>query len=898
MNLGFDLVVESDGPDRAEDAPTSASMREGARGGERRRPSTDEKKVKNRLRRQAGFDGDEADDLEAVEGHILAAMAQPGRPWAELQALAAELEDIRSERRTAALTAADQRLADEVIHDHLTPVLTHIRHTSSTDWIGTEAAGLPDALKDHQFGSDDDEDDDGDKKASMTNTVAAEASLWFSRVSAAVKADRDEFAEQAQGMAARVAGQMAQGHPAATRAFLDRVAFLHRQAEIGPDGVKPWGMEDVHGRDPLMVDPEQSLADEDQSGGGESSLPIETTADPDPMDSEFWDDGASHEVPSTRAPNVTGSKTAVSLTNVGIDSSTGNGTGTDPSGKKVQFRLSAEDKKALQGVLYSDLAVNFTGVDVDESEIITSASKTAAEGEGGSTCSSCGDPIERDPAGEDPRTWHHTNGEKHDHEASPGGGSDSKESSFRVQAARSLSEIAREISADWKNVYFGAVPYLQAMRQLDKITDNYGQDGADDIVIYFLSNATTWKGETARRIKAELKAMTKGRYGSKTAKKPCKFASEGNCSDDIIELWHGRSEPTYICGYHEQSKGQEKFSSLRVTAATCFHCNQPIGPDDPGYDESWGDVQLHDRCAPLEGIRNDDDRREWWNRHWNAADPEMRAGWAQMGVTPTNNSIRQSTLADKQNGNATSGLPLEPEGDDVDETMWPWEITKKTTDAAKTAEARCPYCGHIGCSPTCPGPAGMAEDRDGGGGGSYAICPNCGGGAARINGQVVCDHCGEGHEPGSMFDTDPESAQNRRFTRGSRTAGWQADLDRGIFSGGVDNVTKGMLRSVLEGLRPDNAEKFANMPLEQAVALGWRLVSGGVPRDPATFAALAAEAAKGDFLHGEDCGEPTDPTDNEGPCTKTLGHGGPHKGESKTSAFRSTVQANLARMGG
>jgi hypothetical protein len=74
---------------------------------------------------------------------------------------------------------------------------------------------------------------------------------------------------------------------------------------------------------------------------------------------------------------------------------------------------------------------------------------------------------------------------------------------------RSLSEIASDISKDWKKVYFGAVPYLQAMRELDKITDNYYFDSGKTIVIYFLANATTWKGEKAREIKAELKAMYK-----------------------------------------------------------------------------------------------------------------------------------------------------------------------------------------------------------------------------------------------------------------------------------------------------------------------------------------------------------------------------------------------------
>lgn len=72
---------------------------------------------------------------------------------------------------------------------------------------------------------------------------------------------------------------------------------------------------------------------------------------------------------------------------------------------------------------------------------------------------------------------------------------------------RALSEIAAEISATWPKVYFGAVPYLDAMRSLSSTADRYGQDRADDIVRYFLSNATTWRGPDARRIKAELKGM-------------------------------------------------------------------------------------------------------------------------------------------------------------------------------------------------------------------------------------------------------------------------------------------------------------------------------------------------------------------------------------------------------
>lgn len=72
---------------------------------------------------------------------------------------------------------------------------------------------------------------------------------------------------------------------------------------------------------------------------------------------------------------------------------------------------------------------------------------------------------------------------------------------------RTLSTIANEVLLDWKKPYFGAVPYLEAMLTLDSVADDYGMDSGESIVIYFLANATTWRGETAKRIKAELKAM-------------------------------------------------------------------------------------------------------------------------------------------------------------------------------------------------------------------------------------------------------------------------------------------------------------------------------------------------------------------------------------------------------
>lgn len=72
---------------------------------------------------------------------------------------------------------------------------------------------------------------------------------------------------------------------------------------------------------------------------------------------------------------------------------------------------------------------------------------------------------------------------------------------------RPLYAIAHEIRRDWKNVWFGAVPYLEAMGSLNSIEDNYMYDSARSVVLYFLANSAQWRGETARRIKKELKGM-------------------------------------------------------------------------------------------------------------------------------------------------------------------------------------------------------------------------------------------------------------------------------------------------------------------------------------------------------------------------------------------------------
>jgi len=84
----------------------------------------------------------------------------------------------------------------------------------------------------------------------------------------------------------------------------------------------------------------------------------------------------------------------------------------------------------------------------------------------------------------------------------------SKTTVTTTTATRPLYIIAREIRATWPRVNFAAVPYLQAMARLGTITDRYGADDAEEIVLRFLGNATHWTGPDARRIKSELREMT------------------------------------------------------------------------------------------------------------------------------------------------------------------------------------------------------------------------------------------------------------------------------------------------------------------------------------------------------------------------------------------------------
>lgn len=84
---------------------------------------------------------------------------------------------------------------------------------------------------------------------------------------------------------------------------------------------------------------------------------------------------------------------------------------------------------------------------------------------------------------------------------------------------RTFQQIAKDIKSTWLNVYFGAVPYLEAMLELDTTDPGtmYYNDSAENIALYFLANASTFRGNDAKKLKEELKKLINyGKYSKKS----------------------------------------------------------------------------------------------------------------------------------------------------------------------------------------------------------------------------------------------------------------------------------------------------------------------------------------------------------------------------------------------
>ena len=69
------------------------------------------------------------------------------------------------------------------------------------------------------------------------------------------------------------------------------------------------------------------------------------------------------------------------------------------------------------------------------------------------------------------------------------------------------AELVRIIRADWQNPNYAAVPYLDALEGVTTWNCTVEFESARSLAPYLLNNLRTYRGETARFVKAQLKAV-------------------------------------------------------------------------------------------------------------------------------------------------------------------------------------------------------------------------------------------------------------------------------------------------------------------------------------------------------------------------------------------------------
>ncbi len=242
-----------------EDAHTREPM--APRGVGRSIPTTDEKKV----RRQIRTAHQETPPMSTQQREVEILQAMGKATPSEQQVLLAELDQIRSARVAQQAPAGVDFSAQ--VASRFAAVPTWTPHTSATDWLDKVVETPDDATAHH--------------------TAQTEATLWFSRTSPELRAHREEFAEQAMGMARRVAGPHGLAAPAIEHAFLHTVGRLHKQAEEQsgqaesglPVGVPADGYGDTEGNKVLdnfqpPVDPINQAVVDQVEGDGSMRAPM------------------------------------------------------------------------------------------------------------------------------------------------------------------------------------------------------------------------------------------------------------------------------------------------------------------------------------------------------------------------------------------------------------------------------------------------------------------------------------------------------------------------------------------------------------------------------------------------------------------------------------------------
>jgi hypothetical protein len=191
----------------SDDESTRAPMRPAARG-PRRNPSREDRAVRRRMRRAGA---QEENSMPSPDRSELLKRIESAKTFDEQVQLVAQLHELdRQAQRTAALER-EADLADTSIRERFAPVISATaRGTTDSDWLDTEVADAP---FDH-------------------GQLIAQAALWFKDVPDFVKADQEEFTEQAVGKARQVTSSLGAQSQTAEDIFVGYATFLRAQAVV------------------------------------------------------------------------------------------------------------------------------------------------------------------------------------------------------------------------------------------------------------------------------------------------------------------------------------------------------------------------------------------------------------------------------------------------------------------------------------------------------------------------------------------------------------------------------------------------------------------------------------------------------------------------------------------
>lgn len=532
---------------------------------------------------------------------ILAALSTETDP-ARQRVLVAQLREARLRSAQAAQAQASRATGRARVADRLTPVHAHSHHTSETDWLG-KVAGNHDTSEVH-------------------HKATAAATEWFRSVNDSVRAHPGELSVQAQWYANRWGSQFGMESRVAVGSFLQRVSHLagFKIAADDEEGgeennATDSAMDEGNDDDPknktdkgFEDDEDAGTHEDDESeyskkeGARKTAARAKTKFTVCPAHqmtfagetryrlAEYFSEGG----PAFGPPcSGEGCKIAPGTDLFRADMcereySVLDNDGLNPFQWAVNART-ASRKTATKVTVFDDsegysIDVNVSATDdLDAIQEALTENRLFASGGGWAEVNGVRYQYE---VGIDPNS---TTGTTRTIRTSwglrPSKGDRTFTLSSRKTAARPIYEIADEIRRDWKDVNFAARPYLDAMRYLSDPKDMYGAEQGRWIVAYFLENSKQWKGDKAKEIKAELRAMVKS-GARKTATVTCpscntQWAGNPNVGNvfrrDGQWVWEC---PT--CGAETNVSGPEASEIVSNASRTAASDTPQVTPDENG----------------------------------------------------------------------------------------------------------------------------------------------------------------------------------------------------------------------------------------------------------------------------------------------------------------------------